>query len=123
MQASEKSAEMCSALEGQALEDERAEELRIQNVARLSWNTAMETGKPVEVELTTTKTDIGDYIDILRIEAGITQERLAELTGINIRNVQKHIAGHATPSRLTCNLYNHAFCKLLNRSIDISNKP
>jgi len=66
---------------------------------------------------------IGKQIERLRLEAQITQEKLAELVRLDIRNVQRHIAGVSTPSDRTIVRYQNVFKQLLGRKILIGETP
>ena len=68
-------------------------------------------------------TSIGEQIEALRIEADISQEKLAELVHIDIRNVQRHLANVTTPNDRNISRYQRAFHKLMNRQIVITKTP
>jgi hypothetical protein len=61
---------------------------------------------------------IAEQVESLRNEADVTQEKLAELIGIDVRNVQRHLAG-ATPQSRTLARYERVFSKLMNRQVVI----
>ena len=65
---------------------------------------------------------IAQQIEALRLLAGITQEKLAELLKITTRQVQRHIAGDATPNGLTLTAYNRIFKQLLGEKVVIEKK-
>lgn len=66
---------------------------------------------------------IGRQIEAFRVEANVTQEKLAELVGIDVRNVQRHLAGASEPSKLNLARYEREFTKLLKRQTVISKTP
>jgi len=64
-----------------------------------------------------------EHIEQLRIEAGLTQQDLADLVGVDIRNVQHHLANTHKPSKLTLARYEREFSNLLRRKIVITKTP
>jgi DNA-binding XRE family transcriptional regulator len=67
--------------------------------------------------------DLPTHIESLRIEADVTQNRLAELVGLDLRTVQRHCTGDTTPNPRYIKRYERAFSKLLNRQVVVGQMP
>jgi hypothetical protein len=84
-----------------------------------STPTALREPEPPKVVET-----IGAQINRLREEAShLSEEELAEKTGLDIRTVQRNIANETTPSGRNLRAYERVFSKLLNRQVVISKMP
>ncbi len=73
---------------------------------------------PVKVE-----ESVGTQIKRLWRECDITEEKLAEETGLDIRSVQRHLSGKTTPYPRHRRIYERVFFKLLNRKVVIRKMP
>lgn len=62
-------------------------------------------------------------LEALRIEADISQQQLADLLEIDIRNVQKHLAGASIPTKRNQFRYQRIFSNLLKREVVILETP
>lgn len=106
----EASAALCTILQMREMEAE-------QGVNRESKPGVPEPG------VATTSVSVSAQLEPLRIEADISQERLAELVGIDIRNVQRHLSGVTKPTKRNIFRYQREFSKLLKRNIVINRMP
>lgn len=67
----------------------------------------------------TVRLSISEQIEAFRVEADISQERLAELVGRSARTIQRHLSNETTPGKREIFRYEKEFSKLLNRAIVI----
>jgi len=63
---------------------------------------------------------VGERIDTLRLECGWSQDVLAKKTGLDKKNVQRHILNRAEPNPNTLKLYADAFNRELRRPINVA---
>ena len=63
---------------------------------------------------------IGSQIEQLREECGWTNEHLAEILGISLRSVERHVSGDSMPYPRHILAYERKFSKHLNRMVVIS---
>jgi ribosome-binding protein aMBF1 (putative translation factor) len=66
---------------------------------------------------------LGSQINRLREECHLTEEELAEKIDIDIRSVQRHLAGETVPYARYLRRYETEFSKLLNRRVVIRKMP
>jgi hypothetical protein len=69
------------------------------------------------------KETIATQLQRLRLECDLTEEALAEQVNMDIRSVQRHLAGETVPRALSFSKYEKTFSKLLNRKIVIHSMP
>jgi DNA-binding transcriptional regulator YiaG len=63
---------------------------------------------------------VGEQLRRLRDECHITAQELAELIDVEVRSVQRHLAGDSIPYDRHLRAYEREFSKLLNRKVVIS---
>jgi DNA-binding transcriptional regulator YiaG len=100
------SAVLCSRLQMEAMRDEQQ--------AKATQLSETRVAKPISV---------ADQLEPLRIEADVSQEKLADLVDIDIRNVQRHLSGVTKPTKRNIFRYQREFSKLLKRDIVINRTP
>ena len=62
---------------------------------------------------------LSEQIEAFRVEADVSQEKLAELVDRNTRTIQRHLSGETKPSPRQIYRYEKEFSKLLNRQVVI----
>jgi len=66
---------------------------------------------------------VSTQISRLREECHLTEEELAEKIDMDIRSVQRHLAGKVVPYARHLRIYERVFSKILNRQIVIRKMP
>ncbi|HXJ96846.1 MAG TPA: helix-turn-helix transcriptional regulator, partial [Terriglobia bacterium] len=66
---------------------------------------------------------VASQLTLLKEECHLTAEELAELTEMDVRSVQRHLAGDTGPRGRHLRKYEKVFSKLLNRHVVISTMP
>jgi ribosome-binding protein aMBF1 (putative translation factor) len=110
----EASANLCRTLERQAFQAEFEERQQPDPKPRPSSDLTV----PSSPEET-----IAAQLQRLRLECDLTEEALAEQVNMDIRSVQRHLAGESVPRALSVRKYERAFSKLLNRQVVIRQVP
>jgi DNA-binding transcriptional regulator YiaG len=64
---------------------------------------------------------VAQQIEALRLECDLTQQKLSDELGIELRTVQRHLAGESVPHRRSLAAYERYFSNRLNRKIIIGN--
>ena len=62
---------------------------------------------------------VAQQIEALRLECDLTQQKLSDEMGIELRTVQRHLSGESVPHRRGLAAYEKYFSKRLNRKVII----
>jgi hypothetical protein len=78
-----------------------------------------ETGTPLQNPQPPERS-IGGQLEALRVECDLTQQKLSDELGMELRTVQRHLSGESRPSRRAVASYEKYFSKRLNTKVVIS---